>query len=66
MNDTTNIVVALIVVHILAIWQWFINNFHLIMATEDATKKLKFSSGFFLQYIWYSSISCYFGGQIKG
>jgi hypothetical protein len=29
--------------------QWFFNNFHMIMAIEDATKKLKFSSGFFLQ-----------------
>jgi uncharacterized protein with GYD domain len=27
------------------------------MATEDATKKLKFSSRFFLQYTWYNTIS---------
>jgi uncharacterized protein with GYD domain len=27
------------------------NNFHMIMATEDATEKVKFSSGFFLQYM---------------
>jgi hypothetical protein len=25
------------------------NNFHIIMATEYATEKVKFSSGFFLQ-----------------
>jgi hypothetical protein len=29
--------------------QWFFNNFHMIMATEDATKKLKFSSVFILE-----------------
>jgi len=29
--------------------QWFFTNFHMIIAIEDATKKLKFSSGFFLQ-----------------
>ena len=29
--------------------KWFFNNFHIIMATEDATKKVKFSSGLFLR-----------------
>jgi uncharacterized protein with GYD domain len=31
--------------------QWLFNNFHIMMATEDATEKVKFSSRFFLQYM---------------
>jgi hypothetical protein len=36
------------------------------MATEDVTEKLKFSNALLFSVEWYSSISCYFGGQIKG
>jgi hypothetical protein len=33
------------------LWQWFFNNFHIIMTTEDTTEKIKFPSGpFFSTY----------------
>ena len=57
MNDITNMVVALMVVRILAAGAIGMLLIAPKVVTEDATKKLKFSSRFFLQCTWYNTIS---------